>query len=96
MFPYAGSASVIRKDGSKSARLDWDIQNGTMPIHEIHPASYDPKARMALMDDMGVWAHVIYPNVTGFGTHKLMAVDRDLGFLIEPHVPGGHRDRSTQ
>ena len=82
LFPYAGSASVIRKDGTKSALLDWDIQNGTMPIHEIHPASYDTKARLALMDDMGVWAHVIYPNVTGFGAHKLMSIDRDLALLI--------------
>src|SRR6202022_2115197 len=46
LFSSAGSASVIRKDGTKSALLDWDIQNGTMPIHEIHPASYDPVARM--------------------------------------------------
>ncbi|MGH9001390.1 MAG: amidohydrolase family protein, partial [Acidimicrobiia bacterium] len=82
LFPYAGSASVIRKDGSKAALLDWDIQNGTMPIMDIHPASYDPRERMALMDEMGVWAHVIYPNVTGFGAHKLMAVDPDLALLI--------------
>jgi len=74
LFSSAGSASVIRKDGTKSALLDWDIQNGTMPIHEIHPASYDPVARMAEMDRQGVWAHVIYPNVVGFGAHKLIAM----------------------
>ena len=72
LFSSAGSASVIRKDGTKSALLDWDIQNGTMPIHEIHPASYDPVARMEEMDRQGVWAHIIYPNVVGFGAHKLI------------------------
>ena len=74
LFPYAGSASVIRKDGTKSALLDWDIQNGTMPIMEIHESSYDPIARMQMMDEMGVFAHVIYPNVTGFGAHRLLTL----------------------
>jgi predicted TIM-barrel fold metal-dependent hydrolase len=83
LFSSAGSASVIRKDGTKSALLDWDIQNGTMPIHEIHPASYDPKARMEIMDQQGVWAHVIYPNVVGFGAHRLIQMeDQDLALQI--------------
>jgi predicted TIM-barrel fold metal-dependent hydrolase len=83
LFSSAGSASVIRKDGTKSALLDWDIQNGTMPIHEIHPASYDPVARMKEMDRQGVFAHVIYPNVVGFGAHRLIALeDKDLAIRI--------------
>jgi len=83
LFSSAGSASVIRKDGSKAALLDWDIQNGTMPLLQVHPASYDGKARLEIMDQQGVWAHVIYPNVTGFGAHRLMALeDRELAFTI--------------
>jgi predicted TIM-barrel fold metal-dependent hydrolase len=83
LFSSAGSASVIRKDGSKAALLDWDIQNGTMPIMEIHESSYDPVARMEMMDSMGVYAHVIYPNVTGFGAHRLLTLpDRELAFMI--------------
>lgn len=83
LFSNAGSASVIRKDKSKAALLDWDIQNGTMPLIDIHPASYDPKARLEFMDEQGVWAHVMYPNVTGFGAHKLMWLeDRELAFMI--------------
>jgi predicted TIM-barrel fold metal-dependent hydrolase len=34
---------------------------------DIEPASYDPKARAALMDDMGVHAQIVYPNAAGFG-----------------------------
>lgn len=83
LFSSAGSASVIRKDGTKSALLDWDIQNGTMPIHEIHPASYDVDARLEIMDQQGVFAHVIYPNVVGFGAHRLVTLpDQDLAFTI--------------
>jgi predicted TIM-barrel fold metal-dependent hydrolase len=83
LFSSAGSASVIRKDGSKAALLDWDIQNGSMPLLQVHPASYDGKARLEIMDQQGVWAHVMYPNVTGFGAHRLMALeDRELAFTI--------------
>jgi len=83
LFSSAGSASVIRKDGSKAALLDWDIQNGSMPLLQVHPASYDGKARLEIMDQQGVWAHVMYPNVTGFGAHRLMALeDRKLAFTI--------------
>jgi predicted TIM-barrel fold metal-dependent hydrolase len=83
LFSSAGSASVIRKDGSKAALLDWDIQNGSMPLLQVHPASYDGKARLELMDQQGVWAHVMYPNVTGFGAHRLMALDdRQLALTI--------------
>jgi predicted TIM-barrel fold metal-dependent hydrolase len=83
LFSSAGSASVIRKDGSKAALMDWDIQNGTMPIVQVHPASYDGRARLELMDQQGVWAHVMYPNVTGFGAHRLMTLeDRELAFTI--------------
>jgi predicted TIM-barrel fold metal-dependent hydrolase len=32
---------------------------------------------------MGVYAHVIYPNVTGFGAHRLLTLpDRELAFMI--------------
>jgi predicted TIM-barrel fold metal-dependent hydrolase len=30
-------------------------------------ACYDAKARVALMDDMHVWAQIVYPNAAGFG-----------------------------
>ena len=35
--------------------------------HEIPPAMYDAKARLAFMDEEGIFAQVIYPNVGGFG-----------------------------
>lgn len=83
MYPRAGAGSVIRLDGSKQALLDWDMQNASMPIEEIHRGSYDCAARLELMDKQGVWAHIIYPNLTGFGAHKLVALeDQDLAQVI--------------
>jgi predicted TIM-barrel fold metal-dependent hydrolase len=46
---------------------------------DIHPASFDSTARLELMDQRGVWAEVLYPNVAGFGGQKfLMLGDREL------------------
>ena len=38
----------------------------------MHPGAYDPKARLKYMDDMGIWAMVMYPNVGGFGAQELL------------------------
>jgi predicted TIM-barrel fold metal-dependent hydrolase len=40
----------------------------------IHPAAYDAKARLELMDRRGVWAEVLYPNVGGFGGQRFLAM----------------------
>lgn len=83
LYPRAGAGSVIREDGSKQALLDWDMQNDSMPIHEIHPGSYDVQARLELMDKQHVWAHIMYPNLTGFGAHKLIRLpDQSIAQLI--------------
>jgi predicted TIM-barrel fold metal-dependent hydrolase len=38
---------------------------------QSHPAAYDPEARLALMDEAGVYAQVIYPNSIGLGGQNL-------------------------
>jgi predicted TIM-barrel fold metal-dependent hydrolase len=46
---------------------------------EILPAATDADARLAMMDERGVWAEVLYPNVAGFGGQKFLLLgDRDL------------------
>jgi predicted TIM-barrel fold metal-dependent hydrolase len=42
---------------------------------DIHPASFDASARLALMDQRGIWAEVLYPNVGGFGSQRFLALD---------------------
>jgi predicted TIM-barrel fold metal-dependent hydrolase len=34
------------------------------------------------MDQMGIWAQIVYPNVTGFGANKLMNLEAGLGRTI--------------
>jgi predicted TIM-barrel fold metal-dependent hydrolase len=46
---------------------------------EMHPGAYDAKARLKYMDDMGIWAMVMYPNVGGFGAQQFLRLkDREL------------------
>jgi predicted TIM-barrel fold metal-dependent hydrolase len=37
-------------------------------LAEAHPASHDARARLRYMDEEGLWAQVLYPNVGGFGS----------------------------
>ncbi|HZP46117.1 MAG TPA: amidohydrolase family protein [Candidatus Binataceae bacterium] len=46
---------------------------------EMHPGAYDAKARLKYMDEMGIWAMVMYPNVGGFGAQQFLKLnDPDL------------------
>ncbi|MFE3956043.1 amidohydrolase family protein [Nocardia sp. NPDC059091] len=45
-----------------------EIHDGSGPtrLSEAHPATYDPKARVAFMDEQGFEMQVLYPNLAGF------------------------------
>jgi predicted TIM-barrel fold metal-dependent hydrolase len=70
----APANSTIYKDGTKARNLDFQ----KLGYDDVHPASYDGKARVALLDEIGVWAQIIYPNIMGFGGHKAAMVDAEL------------------
>jgi predicted TIM-barrel fold metal-dependent hydrolase len=64
-------SSVIRKDGAKSRGPEffaWQIE-------DVHEASYDMKARVAMLDRLGLYAQILYPNVAGFGSQNFMKVE---------------------
>jgi uncharacterized protein len=60
---------------------------------DVHPGSFDSHARLRYMDEAGIWAQVLYPNVGGFGSEnflklnddelKLMCVSAYNDFLLE-------------
>ncbi|MEE9279146.1 MAG: amidohydrolase family protein, partial [Myxococcota bacterium] len=68
----AGPASAVRKDAEKVRGAEffgWTID-------EVHEASYDGRARLAMMDRLGIHAQVIYPNLAGFGNQRFLKVDK--------------------
>jgi uncharacterized protein len=44
---------------------------------DCHPGAYDVRARLRYMDEAGIWAQVLYPNVGGFGSQNFLKVDDD-------------------
>jgi uncharacterized protein len=74
----AGASSVVRRDGSKSRGsefIEW-------PFDEAHLGAHQLEARLAVMDDLGIWAHIVYPNAVGFGGQRFAEVsDPELRLL---------------
>jgi predicted TIM-barrel fold metal-dependent hydrolase len=42
---------------------------------DCHPGAYQAEARLRYMDEVGIWAQVLYPNVGGFGSENFLKVD---------------------
>ncbi len=63
-------AAVIDRAGKRcrgSEFLSWMIE-------DVHPGAYDLPARLAVMDEVGIYAQIVYPNVAGFGGQKFADV----------------------
>jgi len=67
------------------------IRNGTQkvlgsqivqPWDEIDPSSYEVGPRLALLDEMGVYAQILYPNAVGFASNSMFAIE-DVGLRNE-------------
>ena len=67
------ASSVVGKAGNKSKGLEFF---GWQHEH-VHEACYDMKARLTVLDDFGIHAQVVYPNLAGFGNQKFVSLDDD-------------------
>lgn len=74
----ASPVSVIRPDLSKLR--GWGFFD--MEIQECHAASYDVSERLKIMDQMGVWAQIVYPNLLGFGGQATANVEPQLRLVV--------------
>ncbi len=75
----AGAGGVVDKDNHKGrsfeALYEWEIDR-------IHAAAYDPVARVELMDETGIWAQIIFPNVVGLGGQNIAEAVKDVPFRL--------------
>ena len=51
------------------------FKNPPKNYEQMHPGAYDAKARLKYMDQMGIWAMVMYPNVGGFGAQQFLKLN---------------------
>ena len=64
-----------------TAPAGWTSPVPAMPntYEDLLPAAYDARARLALLDEVGIWAQLLYPNVGGFGGQRFLRLkDREL------------------
>jgi predicted TIM-barrel fold metal-dependent hydrolase len=71
------ASSVILPDLSKGQ--GWSAVQYL--YEDVHPASYDVKERLRVMDETGIAAAIVYPNLLGFGGNKIPAGDPQLRVL---------------
>lgn len=62
--------TVVRRDGSK-LKGDFSLDD----YDEMSEAAYDPKARVRLLDELGIWGQILYPNALGFAGHGVMRIE---------------------
>lgn len=62
----ASASSVVHRDGSRcrgTAFIQWTFD-------DAHLAAHDVPTRLAVMDELGIWAQIVYPNAAGFGGQR--------------------------
>jgi len=57
-----------------------DYQSNPPPTHaDMDPGAFDPRARLERLDEYGVQAQVLFPNILGFSAHTILKMhDPDL------------------
>ncbi len=78
---YFGDSRV--GPGASAAQAGWHQYPPDHPpsLDVVDPATWDARARLARMDEHGVWAEVLYPNVAGFGAGKVLTIG-DAGLML--------------
>ena len=52
-------------------------QHVVQPFDAVDPSAWAVKERVELLDDMGIWAQILYPNGIGFASNHIFAIDDD-------------------
>lgn len=64
----ATASAVIDREGEKVLGAGALFR---MYLDDAHPAASQVEPRLAMMDDLGIWAQILYPNAVGFGAQGL-------------------------
>ncbi len=67
--------SLLSNPGETATAGVGTIDDPPKSYEEMHPGAYDAKARLAYMDQLGIWAMVMYPNVGGFGAQEFLKMN---------------------
>ena len=68
---WAGTGGNTIRKGHQKERGRIGIQ----PFDELDEAAWDVPARLELIDAMGIYAQILYPNGIGFASNHIMAIE---------------------
>ena len=68
------NGSPFAKVGLTATAGAGDMKEPPNDYSDMHPGAYDASARLQYMDEMGIWAMVMYPNVGGFGNQQFLKI----------------------
>ena len=71
--------SAVLKEGGKIRDLDKFLK---VQFEEVHLGSSSVKERLAVMDENGIFAQIVYPNILGFGGQASAKVDPELRLVV--------------
>jgi predicted TIM-barrel fold metal-dependent hydrolase len=75
------SIAFVRKSGEKIPYYGGDIMGG--PKEGVHAAATEARPRVDLLDEMGIYAQIVYPNIMGFAAPAMVqGLDRELSYAI--------------
>lgn len=74
---YAGGKRLAGV--AASAQAGWSEYPPRYPptLEEADPGSWDPKVRLERLDEYGIYAQVLYPNILGFSLYAILETDND-------------------
>jgi uncharacterized protein len=73
---YLGD-TVLSSTGGNTLRKGREKVLGTLciqPWDQVDEATWEVKARLSLLDTMGVWAQILYPNAVGFASNTMFSI----------------------
>jgi len=68
---YIGDTAIARLGFNATAGVG-DMMNPPNDYDDMHPGAWDAHERLKYMDQYGIWAMVMYPNVGGFGNQAFL------------------------
>jgi predicted TIM-barrel fold metal-dependent hydrolase len=71
---YFGDTRVGAAAGAAQAGWGQFPPDHPPRLADVDPATWDAPARLKRMDEYGIWAQVLYPNVAGFGAGRFLAM----------------------
>jgi predicted TIM-barrel fold metal-dependent hydrolase len=72
------SGDQVIGSGAGAAAAGWSEAppKHASSIDLVESVTWDPKERLRLMDDYGIYAQILYPNVAGFGAGRFLEVGK--------------------